>query len=156
MMRSDTMAKVIAVVRLAPGQVAFYDEKTGMHLTMGNPMKDVLDYMDTTRIKRAVKNKVLTLVHGGFADIIDEPEIKEVHIEVNPIETNTDSNKEKVDVVDKVEDVKIEVPKEELETETPIEESTEELTDETVTEESETVTESAEEKPKSKRKKKED
>jgi hypothetical protein len=60
------MSKIIAVVRLAPGQVAFYDELTSTHLTMGNPMTDIYDYMKTDRIKRAVSNKILSLVTGSF------------------------------------------------------------------------------------------
>jgi hypothetical protein len=97
------MSKVIAIVRLAPGHVAFYDEKTSMHLTMGNPIGEVLDYYDTSRIKRAVQNKVLTLVNGSFSEI-QSSETKAVDIEVK-VDKPVKPIKEKV-----VEEVKIEEP----------------------------------------------
>jgi hypothetical protein len=149
------MSKVIAVVRLAQGHVAFYDEKTGMHLTMGNPMKDVFDYMDTTRIKRAVQNKVLNLVHGSLSDQVEES-VKEVHIEVKPKEVKASAPTEEI--------VKVETPVEpivQIEEEAPIIPVDQE--DTTVIEEdsTEVVEESTDEvveglKTKTKRKKKED
>lgn len=75
------MSKVIAVVRLAQGQVAFYDEISGIHLTLGNPIAEIFDYTNTTRIRNAVANKILTLVTGSFTvenPVIVEPVAEEI------------------------------------------------------------------------------
>lgn len=141
------MAKVIAVVRLAPGQVAWYDETTSLHMTMGNPMAEVLDYMNTTKIKRAVHNKILNLVTGSFdVDNIAVPKEQKVNIEVKPKEVKVEEPKvEKVEVIEEVRELKVEAPAEKIE----------EVVEEEVTPVEETE-ETTEAKPKSKRKKKED
>ena len=58
--------KVIAIVTLGQGSTAYYDEITGMHLTLSNPTGYVYEDINFTGIKRAVKNKTLKLVNGTF------------------------------------------------------------------------------------------
>ena len=60
------MSRRIAIVKLGIGQVAFFDPLTNIHLTLGQPSAEIFDYMNTTRIKRAVSNKILNLVTGSF------------------------------------------------------------------------------------------
>lgn len=144
------MAKVIAVVRLAPGQVAFFDEKTSLHLTMSNPIGNVLDYFETTRIRRAVNNKILNLVQGSFdVENVAVPKEQKVNIEVKPKEVKQPKVEEpkadQVEVIEEVREIKVEAP--------AVEESAEEVAVESPVEETEEIVES---KPKAKRKKKEE
>lgn len=57
---------VIATVRLAPGQVGFYDDLTRIHLTIQNPEKHVLSGHNTTNLKTAVRSKRLLLLNGSL------------------------------------------------------------------------------------------
>lgn len=58
--------KAIATVRLVRGNVAFFDTRTKIHLTISNPIATVYDNMDATRIRRAVKKGILSLVSGSL------------------------------------------------------------------------------------------
>ena len=144
------MSKIIAVVRLAPGQVAFYDELTGTHLTIGNPIAEIADHMNVARIKRAVMNKTLTLVQGSF-NIENPVPDQAVEVEVKPKEVvKAQEIKKAVEkVVEPVEEPSIEV----AEAIAPVEEVIDEIPAEGETIETEVELES---KPKTKRKKKED
>ena len=57
-------SRIIAKIRLAKGEVAFYDELSRIHLTLSRPTADVYDYMNTAALRRAVMNKRITLVAG--------------------------------------------------------------------------------------------
>lgn len=61
------MPKIIAVVKLAQGHVAFYDEITRIHLTLGNSTENITEDMNLSNIKRAISNKVLVLVTGSLS-----------------------------------------------------------------------------------------
>lgn len=58
--------KVLGKIRLAPGEVGFYDELTRIHLTIANPERHVLAGMNTTNIKRAVRSGRLLLASGSL------------------------------------------------------------------------------------------
>ena len=73
------MSKIIALIRLSHGQVAFYDDLTGIHLTIGNPTAEITDSMNTFKIRRAIANRVLTLVQGSF-------NIENKNVEPEPIQ----------------------------------------------------------------------
>lgn len=107
------MSKIIAVVRLAPGQVAFYDEKTGTHLTIGNPMGEIQEHMKIDGIKRAVANKTLTLVHGGFTETSEVAKAVQIEPKVEA---------PKVEVVEPVIEKEVEPVVEQVETEEVVEE----------------------------------
>lgn len=68
------MAQVIGIVKLAPGEVGFYDEISKIHLTMSKPKAEVYDYMNTAKLIRAVRNKVLVLIAGSLnaARVVNE------------------------------------------------------------------------------------
>ena len=93
------MSKTIALIRLSYGQVAFYDDLTGIHLTIGNPTAEITDSMNTFKIRRAIANRVLTLVQGSFniENKSVEPEIVPETVKVKDIKkpkikkTDTDS-----------------------------------------------------------------
>ena len=62
-------SRIIAKIRLAKGEVAFYDELSRIHLTLSRPTADVYDYMNTAALRRAVMNKRITLVAGTLLPI---------------------------------------------------------------------------------------
>jgi hypothetical protein len=69
--------QVLGIVRLAPGRVGFFDEYTRIHLTIASPEKPVIEGMNTTNLKRAVKSGSIKLVSGSL-----DPETN-----VNPVQT---------------------------------------------------------------------
>ena len=58
--------KIIAEIRLAPGQVGYYDELSRIHLTLAEPQRPVYAGTNCTRLRRSVKNGCLQLVSGTF------------------------------------------------------------------------------------------
>lgn len=141
------MSKIIAVVRLAPGHVAFFDEITRTHLTIGNPLAEIQDYMNFDGIKRAVANKTLTLVHGGFTETAEVVE-DETHMEIKVSTPTPSVELPKVEVIEK----EIETITEQVETD-PKDEIVAEVTEVQI--ETEVITELtaeevAEEEPKAK------
>ena len=72
------MQTAIATVRLAPGQVGYYDELSRVHLTMSRPKATIYDYMNTSAILRSIKNRTLILDSGTLNPISKESTIDEV------------------------------------------------------------------------------
>lgn len=111
--------KIIAIVRLARGESAWYDEFTNIHLTLSHPQENIIEGMNLVRIKRAVKNNVLTLVAGSLEEKVEK---QEPHIVQESITSEPETPKEPE-----------KIPASETEkTETPenIEESSEKITPE--------------------------
>ena len=63
------MRKVIARVKLNPGQGGYFDPISRIHLTHGDPEKDIYSDMNVSGIKAAVRNKRISLVSGSLGDI---------------------------------------------------------------------------------------
>lgn len=61
--------KIIAVIKLAPGQVGYYDEVSGVYLTTVSNVGNVYQGMNTTRLQQAVKLKKLIIVSGSLVPI---------------------------------------------------------------------------------------
>lgn len=60
------MEQPMAVVRLAPGEVGFFDPVSLIHLTLSNPSVAIRPGQNIDRIRRAVKAKHLLLVSGSL------------------------------------------------------------------------------------------
>lgn len=102
------MDKVIAVVKLAPGEVGFYDELTRTHLTIANPFAKIYEWMNTSAIQRALRFKRLVLIAGtlnpAVKTAIKEEEklnIVSPKIEVTPV-VETAPVAEEIAVTEKV------------------------------------------------------
>lgn len=83
------MASVIAIVRLAHGRVGYFDEITRIHLTIAAPEKPVIEGMNVSNLKRAVRGGSIKVVSGSLepeATLKQEPVI-ESQIPVAPIIT---------------------------------------------------------------------
>lgn len=63
------MAKAIAVVKLAPGVIGYYDELSGLYLNMISPIGEVYDDMNYSKIKRAIMDRTLELVAGTLVPV---------------------------------------------------------------------------------------
>lgn len=57
----------IGIVRLGKGEVSYYDPLSKVHLTLHHPTADIYNYMNTARLKRAVRNRTIQLVAGTLA-----------------------------------------------------------------------------------------
>lgn len=64
------MKKVIARVRLNPGQGGYFDPITRIHLTHGDPERDVYAGMNTEGLKSAVRNKRISLISGSLGEFV--------------------------------------------------------------------------------------
>lgn len=60
------MAKKIAIVKLAPGEIGFQDQLSNLYLTLSNPVGEVYDNCNYQRIKQAIANKQIELVQGSI------------------------------------------------------------------------------------------
>ena len=67
--------KVIAEIKLAPGQVGFYDPLTNIHLTITYPFGTVYSGMNTTNLLRSVKSKRLVLLSGSLSPTIIKKDV---------------------------------------------------------------------------------
>lgn len=74
--------RVIAKVKLQRGNVAFFDPKTRIHLTIDNSVAAINDMMDIKNIKRAVRNGTLILLAGSLVKpkVEKVPEVKSVPV----------------------------------------------------------------------------
>lgn len=86
------MSEVIAIIKLAPGEVGYYDELSKIHLTISRPKANVYDYMNTSRLLRSVKSKTLILVAGSLVPVNKEKKeveeviaVKEETVEIPPV-----------------------------------------------------------------------
>lgn len=78
--------KEIATIKLAPGNVAFYDEYTKIHLTLNNPYAKIYEGMNLKRIKASVKYGTLRVVVGSLVtDTVTEVPVKTIH---DPVKQN--------------------------------------------------------------------
>lgn len=70
----------IAIVKLAPGNVGWYDKLTGLHLTIAHPTAEVRQGYDLKGIKKAVAFKTIEVIEGTLseAEIIKNQAQKEV------------------------------------------------------------------------------
>ena len=85
--------KEIATIKLAPGNVAFYDEYTKIHLTLNNPYAKIYEGMNLKRIKASVKYGTLRVVVGSLVtDTVTEVPVKTIH---DPVKQNHQKGKYK-------------------------------------------------------------
>ena len=61
------MREIIATIRLAPGEVGFYDEYTGIHLTVSKPEAAVFSGMNLAQLRTSVKSGRLLLKSGSLS-----------------------------------------------------------------------------------------
>jgi hypothetical protein len=60
--------EVIAVVRLALGEIGYYDDLSCIHLTAVNPQRDIFAGTNCTQLRRSVKSGRLRLLSGSLGE----------------------------------------------------------------------------------------
>ena len=81
------MSNVKAIIKLATGNVGFYDNLTKIHLTIASPIAKVFEGMNTTNLKNGVRCKTIEVLEGSLYDvIIDEPKEEEEEIPAIKVE----------------------------------------------------------------------
>lgn len=112
------MNKVKAIIKLADGNVGFYDNLTQIHLTILSPLGRVYEGMNTTNLQRGVACNTIEVLEGSLtSDIVEEEPVVSV-----PMEELTPAEK-----VEEVPEVVEPEKKEEGATEEKAEESEEEV-----------------------------
>lgn len=69
--------KIIAEVKLSPGEVGYYDDYSRIHLTQKNPVATIKAGTNCTQLKRSVKSGRLLLIRGSFDAPINENKVVE-------------------------------------------------------------------------------
>ena len=94
--------KIIAVVKLAPGNIGWYDALTGIHLTLARSKANVYSGSNTTNLIKALRERVIELVNGSLIEGNQEPTINStpsntivVDIKEDNKENNREDNKSK-------------------------------------------------------------
>lgn len=101
------MAQPIAKIRLALGNVGFYDSLTGVRLTKAEPEGIIYSGKNTSNIKKAIREGKVVLKEGSLSSLQVEPVLKrEIEIDETPkmnIVKNFKATKKEVKPVEKVE-----------------------------------------------------
>ena len=87
--------KIIAVVKLAPGNIGWYDELTGIHLTIARPTANVYSGKNTTNLTKALRERVIGLVSGSLIEGNQEPTINSTPLNTMVVEIIEEASKAK-------------------------------------------------------------
>lgn len=137
---------IIAQVKLASGEVGYYDDYSRLYLTISNPIGVIYSGMNLTQIKHSVKSGRLKLISGSLYGETTKPVKVETPAKTEPVKPVEEPKKE--------EPVKEEVkPAEEVAEPTPVVEEEVSVTPEVTEKVTETEASEEEVKPKRTRKK---
>ena len=67
------MNDIIATIKLALGEVGFYDPLSGIHLSIGNPVAYVRAGINTSQLQSSVRSGRLILIEGSLGNPPPEP-----------------------------------------------------------------------------------
>lgn len=67
------MNDIIATIKLALGEVGFYDPLSGIHLSIGNPVAYVRAGVNTSQLQSSVRSGRLILAEGSLGNPPPEP-----------------------------------------------------------------------------------
>lgn len=125
---------IIAQVKLASGEVGYYDDYSRLYLTISNPIGVIYSGMNLTQIKHSVKSGRLKLISGSLYGETTKPVKVETPAKTEPVKPVEEPKKE--------EPVKEEVkPAEEVAEPTPVVEEEVSVTPEITEKVTENVTE---------------
>ena len=137
---------IIAQVKLASGEVGYYDDYSRLYLTISNPIGVIYSGMNLTQIKHSVKSGRLKLISGSLYGEATKPVKVETPVKIEPVKPVEEPKKEEP----VVEEVK---PAEEVVEPTPVVEEEVSVLPEVTEKATETETSEEEVKPKRTRKK---
>ena len=136
--------KIIAEIRLAPGEVGYYDDYSRIYLSTTKPTAKIYAGTNTTQILRSIRSGRLRLVSGSLFKKAETPKVK-----AEPAKVEVKKSEPVAEAASVVEEVKEEVFDTGLTTEEP-----QEVKTETTTATLEVEAEGEEEKPKRRRSRK--
>ena len=137
---------IIAQVKLASGEVGYYDDYSRLYLTISNPIGVIYSGMNLTQIKHSVKSGRLKLISGSLYGEDTKPVKVETPVKTEPVKPVEEPKKEEP----VVEEVK---PAEEVVEPTPVVEEEVSVLPEVTEKATETETSEEVVKPKRTRKK---
>lgn len=133
--------EIIAEVKLASGEVGYYDDYSKLYLTINKPYGVIYSGTNLTQIKRSIKSGRLKLISGKLFDtdkkpVVEvKPPVEEDNKKEDQVETPVEEVKpeevapvENTEVIE--EDKKEEISVEENVNETPVTEEKTEVTEE--------------------------
>ena len=143
---------IIAQVKLASGEVGYYDDYSRLYLTISNPIGVIYSGMNLTQIKHSVKSGRLKLISGSLYGEATKPVKVETPVKTEPVKPVEEPKKEEpvVEEVKPVDEVKT---AEEVVEPTPVVEEEVSVLPEVTEKATETETSEEEVKPKRTRKK---
>lgn len=108
-----TNRDIIAEIRLAPGEIGYYDEYSRIYLTNQNPVAKVYAGTNTTQIVRSVASGRLLLISGTFdLEAVEEKQAEpKEKIRVADVKASVKEEKkapEKTEKIEKVEEPEVE------------------------------------------------
>lgn len=105
------MANVIAEIRLAPGEVGYYDDYSRIYLNTSRPTAKIYAGMNTTQIRRSIRSGRLRLISGSLNAPVEQKKEKPVKKEEKrAAEIPPKKEPEPVKVEEKIEEKIEEVP----------------------------------------------
>lgn len=129
------MATVIAEIRLAPGEVGYYDDYSRIYLNASRPTAKIYAGMNTVQIRKSIRSGRLRLISGSLnpsaAPIKEEPKTVVTQSVVEPkveIKNEEKTETKPIEIVETVEEIPTETPAEEPVVEEPVDEVSEEQT----------------------------
>lgn len=98
---------IIAQVKLASGEVGYYDDYSRLYLTISNPIGVIYSGMNLTQIKHSVKSGRLKLISGSLYAEATKPVKVETPVKTEPVKPVEEPKKEEpvVEEVKPVEEV---------------------------------------------------
>ena len=129
------MATVIAEIRLAPGEVGYYDDYSRIYLNASRPTAKIYAGMNTVQIRKSIRSGRLRLISGSLspsaAPINEKPKTVATQSAAEPkveIKNEEKTETEPTEIVETVEEIPTETPVEEPVVEEPVDEVSEEQT----------------------------
>lgn len=119
------MRKLIARIKLAPGQAGFFDELSNLHVTISNRFANVYADMNTTYLKKAAKSGRIYVIEGSLDKEITAEPVVSIKKEIEPIK-EVEIKEVPVEPVQEVVEAAVEEVAVEIEEEVVVEEVVEE------------------------------
>lgn len=85
---------IIAQVKLASGEVGYYDDYSRLYLTISNPIGVIYSGMNLTQIKHSVKSGRLKLISGSLYGEATKPVKVETPVKTEPVKPVEEPKKE--------------------------------------------------------------
>jgi hypothetical protein len=96
------MRTVLAKVKLATGNVGWFDPLTNIHLTIQRPIADVYEGMNLTNLKKGVAYKTIMVVDGSLAEPSVTPTNEIASVPEKVVEVAVEIKEEIVEVQEEV------------------------------------------------------